>query len=103
MRINPAAFIHLSVRDQWKLAFGEKMHGRDKEQRVLLDVASHVTGFVSNDAVFEALTWCIPRNKQHIPLITGQPGSVSISRYIALIFPVPSNSCFDLYIRVKAV
>ena len=75
MTKNPSAFIHLSVRDQWRLAFGEKMHGRETEQKMLLDAASRVTGTKSNDALFEALALMVlPQNKQQIVMVSGQPG-----------------------------
>ena len=75
MMDNPEAFIHLSVRDQWRLAFGEKMHGREREYEMLMDAAARVSGTKSNDALFEALASIMPRNKQQVVFLTGQPGS----------------------------
>ena len=72
---NPEAFVHLAVRDQWKLAFGEKMHGREKEYEMLMDAAARVTGTKTNDALFEALALVTTQNKQQIVFLTGQPGS----------------------------
>ena len=74
MREDPKAFIHLSVKDQWRLAFGEKMHGRTTEQKMLLEVASRVSGFSSNDALSEALAMLKSQNKQQICFVTGQAG-----------------------------
>jgi hypothetical protein len=71
MIANPEAFIHLSIKDQWRLAFGEKMHGRDKEQKMLLDAAARVTGTNSNDALLEALAMLTPQGKQQIVMVTG--------------------------------
>ena len=73
MREDPEAFIHLSVKDQWRLAFGEKMHGRKSELEILLEVASRVSGFSSNDALFEALAM-LKSKKQQIAYVTGQAG-----------------------------
>ena len=73
MREDPEAFIHLSVKDQWRLAFGEKMHGRKSELEMLLEVASRVSGFKSNDALFEALAM-LKSKKQQIAYVTGQAG-----------------------------
>ena len=75
MMENPEAFIHLAVRDQWRLAFGEKMHGREKEYEMLMDAAARVSGTKSNDALFEALASIMPQDKQQIVFLTGQPGS----------------------------
>ena len=74
MREDPEAFIHLSVKDQWRLAFGEKMHGRESELEILLEVASRVSGFKSNDALFEALAM-LKSKKQQIAYVTGQAGA----------------------------
>ena len=74
MREDPEAFIHLSVKDQWRLAFGEKLHGRESELETLLEVASRVSGFKSNDALFEALAM-LKSNKQQIAYVTGQAGA----------------------------
>jgi ATP-dependent RNA helicase DDX31/DBP7 len=74
MIANPEAFIHLSIKDQWRLAFGEKMHGRDKEQKMLLDAAARVTGTRSNDALLEALAMLTPQGKQQIVMVTGSAG-----------------------------
>lgn len=74
MMKSPEAFIHLAIKDQWRLTFGEKMHGREPEQQQLMDVASRVTGFKTNDALFEALAKVLPQNKPQIALVTGQPG-----------------------------
>jgi hypothetical protein len=59
---NPEAFIHLSVKDQWRLAFGHKLHGRETEKGIIIDVASRITGATSNDALFEALAMVRPLN-----------------------------------------
>ena len=75
MMDNPEAFIHLAIRDQWRLVFGEKMHGREKEYGMFMDAAARVTGTKSNDALFEALALVTAQNKQQIVFLTGQPGS----------------------------
>ena len=75
MKTNPEAFIHLSVRDQCRLAIGEKMHGRETEKEKLMEVAARVTGSKSNDALFEALALAVSQNKQQIAMVTGMPGS----------------------------
>ena len=75
MMDNPEAFVHLAVRDQWRLAFGEKMHGREKEYEILMDAAARVSGTKSNDALFEALASIMPPNKQQVVFLTGQAGS----------------------------
>ncbi|KAL3802092.1 hypothetical protein HJC23_010848, partial [Cyclotella cryptica] len=75
MMENPEAFIHLSVKDQWRLAFGEKMHGRDSEKKMIMDVASRLTGTTTNDVLFEALAALVPKNKQQVVMVTGKPGS----------------------------
>ena len=75
MMNSPEAFIHLAVRDQLRLAFGEKMHGRKKEYEKLMDAAARVSGTKSNDALFEALASIVPQDKQQIVFLTGQPGS----------------------------
>jgi ATP-dependent RNA helicase DDX31/DBP7 len=75
MMKNPEAFIHLGVRDQWKLAFGEKMHGREAEKGKLLEVASRITGVTSNDALLEALVLVHSDDKQQIVLVTGNAGA----------------------------
>eukprot|EP00804_Cyclotella_cryptica_P015426 CCRYP_008072-RE/>CCRYP_008072-RE protein AED:0.22 eAED:0.22 QI:0/0.83/0.85/1/0.83/0.71/7/53/1353 len=75
MTENPDAFIHMSIKDQWRLSFGEKMHGRESEKKVIMDVASRVSGTTSNDALFEALALLLPRNKQQIVMVTGKAGS----------------------------
>eukprot|EP00804_Cyclotella_cryptica_P028367 CCRYP_016428-RA/>CCRYP_016428-RA protein AED:0.11 eAED:0.11 QI:153/1/1/1/1/1/4/1078/1095 len=72
---NPEAFIHLSVRDQWKLAFVNKMYGRESEKKMIMDAASRTTGTTSNDALFEALSLLLPRNKRQIVMVSGKPGS----------------------------
>eukprot|EP00804_Cyclotella_cryptica_P028362 CCRYP_016431-RD/>CCRYP_016431-RD protein AED:0.05 eAED:0.05 QI:491/0.6/0.5/1/0.2/0.16/6/0/1361 len=72
---NPEAFIHLSVRDQWRLAFGNKMHGRESEKKMIMDAASRTTGTTSNDALFEALSLLLPQNKRQIVMVSGKPGS----------------------------
>eukprot|EP00956_Cyclotella_meneghiniana_P025205 scaffold52118_cov74-Cyclotella_meneghiniana.AAC.5 len=74
MREDPEAFIHLSVKDQWRLAFGEKMHGRESELEILLEIASRASGFKSNDALFEALAM-LKSKKQQIAYVTGQAGA----------------------------
>eukprot|EP00804_Cyclotella_cryptica_P013328 CCRYP_005112-RC/>CCRYP_005112-RC protein AED:0.18 eAED:0.18 QI:308/1/1/1/0.83/0.57/7/3885/795 len=75
MITNPEAFIHLSVRDQWRLAFGNKMHGRESEKKMIMDAASRTTGTTSNDALFEALSLLLPQNKRQIVMVSGKPGS----------------------------
>jgi hypothetical protein len=75
MIADPEAFIHLSIKDQWRLAFGEKMHGRDKEQKMLLDAAARVTGTNSNDALLEALALLTQHDKQQVVMVTGSAGS----------------------------
>ena len=75
MMDNPEAFIHLAVKDQWRLAFGEKMHGREREYEKLMDAAARVSGTRSNDALFEALASIMPQNKQQVVFLSGQPGS----------------------------
>ncbi|KAL7520379.1 hypothetical protein ACHAWX_005315 [Stephanocyclus meneghinianus] len=72
---NPEAFIHLSVKDRWRLTFGEKLHGRDVERKMIKDAAARVTGATSNDALFEALALLLPQNKQQIVMCHGKPGS----------------------------
>jgi ATP-dependent RNA helicase DDX31/DBP7 len=74
MMENPEAFVHLSVRDQWRLAFGEKMHGRETEKKLLTEVASRVSGTKSNDALFEALALVMPQKNQ-VTMITGKSGA----------------------------
>lgn len=66
MTKNPEAFIHLSVKDQWRVAFGDKLHGRSKEMKLIMDVACNVSGTLSNDALFEALALLLLQNKQQI-------------------------------------
>ena len=44
----PDAFIHLSVTDQWKLAFSEKLYGRLEETKILMDAAERVTKVYEN-------------------------------------------------------
>ena len=80
---SPSAFLHLSVRDQCKLAIGEKMHGREIEKNIIMDIASRVSGVsTKNDALFEALAMAIHQiKKQHIIFVTGQSG-VGKSRLI---------------------
>lgn len=86
MMNNPDAFIHQSLEDQWNLAIGDKMHGRQSEMNIIMDVATKVTGtFAKSDALFEALTLSMPK-KQHIVLITGEPGSGK-SRLVRLVSP----------------
>jgi hypothetical protein len=63
---NPEAFIHLSVKDQWRLAFGHKLHGRETEKGIIVDVASRITGATSNDALFEALAMVRPLNVSYL-------------------------------------
>ena len=75
MRSNPEAFVHLSVRDQCRLAIGDKMHGREIEKQKLMEIAARVTGSKSNDALFEALALAVSQNKQQIVMVTGMPGS----------------------------
>jgi ATP-dependent RNA helicase DDX31/DBP7 len=75
MMMNPDAFIHLSVKDQWRLAFGNKMHGRESEKKMIMDAASQTSGTTSNDALFEALSLLLPQNKQQIGMCHGKPGS----------------------------
>ena len=73
MREDPEAFIHLSVKDPLKMPLDE-MYGRITEQEMLLEVASRVSGFSSNDALFEALAKLKSQNKQQICFVTGSPG-----------------------------
>ena len=61
---NLEAFICLSVRDQWRLAFENKLHGRSREKKLIMDVACKVSGTSSNDALFEAIALLLPQNKQ---------------------------------------
>ena len=61
---NPETFIRLSVRDQWRLAFEDKLHGRSREKKLIMDVACKVSGTSSNDALFEAIALLLPQNKQ---------------------------------------
>ena len=74
MMKNPEAFIHQSIKDQWRQAFG-KMHGRQTEMAAIMHAASRVTGIKSNDALFEALALLLPQNKQQIVMVSGQPGA----------------------------
>jgi ATP-dependent RNA helicase DDX31/DBP7 len=76
MMDNPEAFIHLSVKDQWRLAFGHKMHGRETEKGMIMEVASRITGAASNDPLAEALAM-IQQNKpkQQVIMVKGKPGS----------------------------
>jgi ATP-dependent RNA helicase DDX31/DBP7 len=75
MMQKPEAFIHLSIKDQWRVTFGNKCHGREKEKMLIMEAASKVTGIKSNDALFEALALLLPRNKQQVVMVTGQPGA----------------------------
>ena len=84
MMDNPDAFIHQSVEDQWNLAISDKLHGRESEMNIIMDVAAKVSGsFTKSDALFEALTLSLPK-KQHILLVTGKPGSGK-SRLVRLV------------------
>ena len=62
MMDKPDAFIHLTAHDQWRLAFGQKLHGREKEKETIMDVATKVTAG-------------LPSNKQQVLLVAGKPGS----------------------------
>jgi ATP-dependent RNA helicase DDX31/DBP7 len=90
MMKNPEAFIHLGVRDQWKLAFGERMHGREAEKGKLLEVASRITGITSNDALLEALALVHPNDKQQIVMVTGNAGAGKRRLVIETLF-IPSH------------
>ena len=74
---SPEAFLHLSVRDQWRMAIGEKMHGREAETKIIMDIASRVSGApTKNDALLEALALAMHRKKkQQVMLVSGQPGA----------------------------
>eukprot|EP00804_Cyclotella_cryptica_P012670 CCRYP_020196-RE/>CCRYP_020196-RE protein AED:0.38 eAED:0.38 QI:664/1/0.5/1/0/0/2/0/265 len=66
----PDAFVHLNTSDQWRLAFGEKMHGRESEKKIIMDVASMVNCTASNDqALFP------PQINQQIIMVSGDSGS----------------------------
>ncbi|KAL3786625.1 hypothetical protein ACHAWO_004443 [Cyclotella atomus] len=96
MMKNPEAFIHLGVRDQWKLAFGEKMHGREAEKGKLLEVASRITGVTSNDALLEALVLVHSDDKQQIVLfdriVHSEPLSVMAGAFDEFLFHCVGNS-----------
>lgn len=72
---NPEAFMHLSVKDQWTLAIGNKIHGRQAEMNTIMDAATRVTGIPHrNDALFEALALVVPPKQQFV-LVTGPSGA----------------------------
>ena len=72
---NPEAFIHLSVRDQSRLAFEDKLHSRSREKKLIMDVACKGSGTSSNDALLEAIALLLPQNKQQVVMVHGQLGS----------------------------
>ncbi|MFZ8905414.1 MAG: hypothetical protein ACO20I_15875, partial [bacterium] len=78
MTESPDAFIHLSspVKDQWRISIGSKMHGRDSETGVLMDVSSRIRSSTpKNDPLFEALALLPIHNKNQFVTVTGKPGA----------------------------
>lgn len=71
----PDAFLHASVTDRWKIAFGEKMYGRETETETLLSIAARVRGMSTNDAVLEALDPKNTETKQQVVMVSGPSGS----------------------------
>ena len=51
---HPEAFLHSSATDKWKLEFGEKLYGREREIEALLDAARHVTTSY-DDPIFDSV------------------------------------------------
>eukprot|EP00956_Cyclotella_meneghiniana_P010248 scaffold14139_cov74-Cyclotella_meneghiniana.AAC.20 len=74
MKDNPARYLHPSLKDVWRSVF-EQMHGREMELNKLLEVASRVCGFKSNDALMEALAMLRSSHRQQVVFVTGQAGA----------------------------
>ena len=74
MKVNPARYLHPSLKDVWRSVF-EQMHGRELELNKLLEVASRVCGFKSNDALMEALAMLRSSRRQQVAFVTGQAGA----------------------------
>ena len=65
----PDAFLHSSATDRWKLAFGEKMFGREKETKALMDVSERVAASPNNslqDTVISGQT-----KRQEVIMVSG--------------------------------
>eukprot|EP00804_Cyclotella_cryptica_P014082 CCRYP_021190-RA/>CCRYP_021190-RA protein AED:0.03 eAED:0.03 QI:0/1/0.85/1/0.83/0.71/7/1221/1474 len=70
MMEKPDAFVHLNTSDQWRLAFGEKMHGRESEKKIIMDVASMVNCTASSNPAL-----LLPEITQQIIMVSGDSGS----------------------------
>eukprot|EP00804_Cyclotella_cryptica_P007759 CCRYP_001367-RB/>CCRYP_001367-RB protein AED:0.13 eAED:0.13 QI:72/1/0.83/1/0.6/0.5/6/0/1635 len=70
MMEKPDAFVHLNTSDQWRLAFGEKMHGRESEKKIIMDVASMVNCTASSNPALLP-----PQIDQQIIMVSGDSGS----------------------------
>eukprot|EP00970_Alexandrium_tamarense_P009155 scaffold1803_cov195-Alexandrium_tamarense.AAC.31 len=70
----PDAFLHASATDRWRLAFGEKMYGREEETKVLLDVAGQIRSS-HNDSLFGALSAFLTAKKRPMVMVSGHSGS----------------------------
>ena len=73
MKENPAAFLHASSPDRWKLVFGEKLYGRDAQSRALMDAADRIS-ITDADPLFGGLVGIAGRRKE-VVMVAGNSGS----------------------------